>query len=98
MKDEKSLPEAEDIENTVVVTDSEGKETYYREEMVIPLDKKNFAILVEDCDSDEDNAVVARIDFDEAGEPIYLDPTEEEFAAVMDAYDKLMAETKEEED
>jgi hypothetical protein len=31
--------------------------------------------------SDEDNAVVARIDFDAAGEPIYLDPTEEEFAS-----------------
>ena len=96
MKKEKDLPEAEDIENTVVVTDDEGNETYYREEMVIPLGTKNFAILAED--NDADNAVVARIDFDAAGEPIYLDPTEEEFTAVMDAYDKLRAEMKEEED
>ena len=97
-KDMKNLPEAEDVETTVVITDEEGKETYYSEEMVIPLGKKNFAILVEETDSDEDTAVVARIDFDEDGEPVYLDPTEEEFTAVMAAYEKLMADEEKEED
>ncbi len=97
MKDEKKIPEAEDIENTIVVTDEAGNETYYREEMVIPLDNKNFAILVEDTDNEEDNAVVARIDFDKSGEPIYLDPTQEEFEAVMKAYEEIMADMKEDE-
>lgn len=97
MKKDNDMPEAEDLENLVVVTDDAGKETYYREEMVIPLKDKNFAILVEDSD-EEDNAVIARIDFDQAGEPIYLDPTDEEFTAVMAAYDRLMSDTKEEED
>ncbi len=107
MTDEKKLPEADDQEAIVVITDEKGQETFFREEMVIPLGKKNFALLVEipsedaeediDEDTDEDaddNVVVARIDFDENGEPVYLDPTDEEFAMVKEAYDKLTEETE----
>ena len=65
--------------------------------------QKNFALLVEITtqdeaeeteDDEEDNVVVARIDFDKNGEPIYLDPTDEEFDQVKEAYDKLMTETE----
>ena len=51
----------------------------------------------EDCncehEEDEDPDVfIARVDFDEDGEPIYLDPTDEEFEAVKAVYDKMTAE------
>ena len=103
---EKDMPEAETEEQIVIMTDEEGNEFYYREEMVIPVDDKNFAMLVaidacacedEDCncehEEDEDPDVfIARVDFDEDGEPIYLDPTDEEFEAVKAVYDKMSAE------
>lgn len=97
-KDEKLL-ETEDQEAVVVITDEEGNETYYLEEMVIPMDQKNFALLTQipgeddtDPDDEEDNVIIARVDFDENGEPVYLDPTDEEFEAVRKAYEEIMDE------
>lgn len=97
-KDEKLL-ETEDQEAVVVITDEEGNETYYLEEMVIPMDQKNFALLTQipeeddtDPDEEEDNVIIARVDFDENGEPVYLDPTDEEFEAVRKAYEEIMDE------
>lgn len=97
-KDEKLLA-TEDQEAVVVITDEKGNETYYLEEMVISMDKKNFALLTqipEDDDTDpddgEDNVIIARVDFDENGEPVYLDPTDEEFEAVRKAYEEIMDE------
>ena len=51
--------EAMEEEQIVVITDDEGNELYFREEMVVPVGKKNFAILaqinLEDCEwEDED--------------------------------------------
>jgi len=103
---EKDMSEVETEEQIVIMTDEEGNEFYYREEMVIPVDNKNFAMLVaidscecEDADchcheeEDEDPDVfIARIDFDENGEPVYLDPTDQEFEAVQAAYEKMVAE------
>ena len=37
--------EAMEEEQIVVITDDEGNELYFREEMVVPVGKKNFAIL-----------------------------------------------------
>ena len=97
-KDEKLL-ETEDQEAVVVITDAEGNETYYLEEMVIPMDQKNFALLTQipgeddtDPDDEEDNVIIARVDFDENGDPVYLDPTDEEFEAVRKAYEEIMDE------
>ena len=97
-KDEKLL-ETEDQEAVVVITDEEVNETYYLEEMVIPMDQKNFALLTQipgeddtDPDDEEDNVIIARVDFDENGEPVYLDPTDEEFEAVRKAYEEIMDE------
>ena len=39
-------PEEEDMEDIVVMTDAEGNETYYFEEMVFPVGKDTFAVLV----------------------------------------------------
>lgn len=98
-KKEDTLLETEDQEAVVVITDDEGNETYYLEEMVIPMDNKNFALLTqipEDDDTDpddaEDNVIIARMDFDDNGDPVYLDPTDEEFEAVRKAYEEIMDE------
>ena len=71
--------EAEEV-NVVVLTDDQGNEGYFMEEMIIPYDGKNFAVLVaidEDCCEDEecechhheededDYCIIARVDFDE---------------------------------
>ncbi|MDF2502244.1 MAG: hypothetical protein K0Q77_2958 [Anaerosporomusa subterranea] len=92
----------------VVITDEEGNEFYYREEMVIPVGDKNFAILVPlemdeeegcecseeesdcDCCGGEQDAIIARIDEDEKGEQVYVDPTDEEYEAVIKAYDEII--------
>ena len=79
--------EAEEVD-VVVLTDEEGNESYFMEEMIIPYNGKNFAILVgidDDCcedeecechhhdeEDDDDVAIIARIDFDENGEAVYV--------------------------
>jgi uncharacterized protein YrzB (UPF0473 family) len=107
--------EKEDLEEleedlVVVMTDEEGNEYYYREEMIIPVGDKNYAILVamdeeDDCECeheecgcgcDEDvDVYIARIDTDENGEEIYVDPTDEEFEQVRAAYEELMEDEEE---
>ena len=46
---------------------------------------------------EEDDAVmIARIEFDADGEPVYVDPTDEEFEAVKKAYEEITQEMDEE--
>ena len=100
-----NIEEFED-EPVVVMTDEAGNEYYYREDMIIPIGDKKFAVLVslddecedgacdcgcEDCE-DEVDIFIARIDTNENGEEIYVDPTDEEFEQVRGAYEDLMAE------
>ncbi|MDU2065318.1 MAG: DUF1292 domain-containing protein [Sporomusaceae bacterium] len=94
----------EDLEEelVVVMTDEEGNEFYYREDMIIPVGEKRYAILVpieieEDCGCGEDgcdcaeaDVFIARIDIDETGEEVYVDPTDEEFEEVRAAYEQLV--------
>jgi uncharacterized protein YrzB (UPF0473 family) len=98
-----------DDEPVVVMTDEEGNEYYYREEMIIPVGEKRFAILVPfsidedcgcddsecDCESEETDVFIARIDVDEEGEEIYVDPTDEEFDQVSKAYEELVEDDEE---
>ena len=103
------LEELEDGEPVVVMTDEDGNEYYYHEEIIIPIGEKRYAILVpigegcacgeEDCrcgDEEEVDVFIARIDTDESGEEVYVDPTDEEFEEVRDAYEALMEEEDEE--
>ncbi len=111
--DEIEIMDEEEMDNIVVITDEEGNESYFAEEMVIPIGDKNFAILVgidaDDCCEDEEchchdheegeddeNVIIARIEFDEDGEPVYVGPTDEEFEQVKAAYEQLAAEWDEE--
>lgn len=103
---EKDDLEEMEEELVVVMTDEEGNEFYYREDMIIPVDDKRFAILVpinideEDCGCGDDDCCceeetdlyIARIDVDENGEEVYIDPTDEEFEEVRKVYEELMNE------
>ena len=90
--------EIQDEDVIVVITNEEGEERYYREEMIIPIGDDRFAVLValsasseeELADADEgDEATIAKIIVDEDGEDIYTDPTDEEFDEVRRAYELL---------
>lgn len=93
-------------ESVVVMTDEEGNEYYYREDMIIPVGDKRFAILVElldeeccdeedcECESDEIDIFIARIDTED-GEDVYVDPTDDEFETVRQLYEKMVAEEEE---
>ena len=104
----------------VEMSDDEGNVYYYAEEMIIPVNGENFAILVEvhdedeehehehhchchedggecGCDCDDDSVIIAKIVVNEDGEEEYVEPTDEEFEAVQEAYEKLMYEGEEEE-
>ncbi|MEM5766902.1 MAG: DUF1292 domain-containing protein [Bacillota bacterium] len=100
----------EDEDMIVVFTDDDGNEFYYREDFLVEIDDKKFAVLVsiseddeEDCGCDDDDCdcggdtFIARIEPDEKGEEIYVDPTDEEFEMVREAYEEYLAEEDEEE-
>lgn len=83
-------------ENIVVeFNDDEGNSLYYQQEMIIPVDGQDYALLVglnvendEDFD-EEENVIIAKIVKDENGEDEYVDLTDEEFDAVQKAYNEL---------
>lgn len=91
----------------IEMTDEDGNVFYYVEEMIIPVDGENYALLVEvhddehehgedcdcGCDDDcccDDNVIIAKIVLNEDGEEEYVEPTDEEFDKVQDAYEKLL--------
>lgn len=91
----------EDYEDIIVTfTDEEGDELLYRQEMIIPVNGDNYALLVgiEPDDEamtyrdDEDNVIIAKIVKDDEGEDEYIDPTDEEFEAVQKVYNEMMDE------
>lgn len=86
----------------VEMTDADGNSYYYVEEMIIPVGKDRFALLVEvhehdhdegcDCGCEDDDVTIAKIVVNEDGEEEYVEPTDEEFEAVQAAYEKLLDE------
>lgn len=85
----------------IEITDDEGNVFYYVEEMIIPVDDENFALLVsvkddehvhdDDCDCDDD-VIIAKIIINANGEEEFVEPTDEEFEKVQEAYEKLLDE------
>ena len=93
----------EDTEGTVVViTDEEGNEYNYVEEMVFDAGSDKYAILVsidgdEECECHEHDVILAKIVKDENGEVEYIEPTDEEFEIAQQAYEELMDKLEAEE-
>ena len=90
----------------VKMTDEEGNVFYYVEEMIIPVDGVNFALLVAvkdehdhgadcDCGCDDDDVIIAKIVTGADGQEEYVEPTDEEFDKVQAAYEKLLDEDDE---
>lgn len=106
-------PNEEIFDNDFLIemTDEDGNVFYYVEEMIIPVDGENYALLVEvredhdshahnhgdgcDCGCEDDDVIIAKIVVNEDGEEEYVEPTDEEFAKVQDAYEKLLDEEDE---
>ena len=91
----------------IEMTDEDGNVFYYVEEMIIPIDGENFALLVEykgdghgegcdcgcDCDCDcDDDVIIAKIIYNADGEEEFIEPTDEEFEKVQAAYEKILDE------
>ena len=87
----------------IEMTDDEGNVFYYVEEMIIPVDEENFALLVEvkdehehgagcDCGCEDDDVIIAKIVVNADGEEEYVEPSDEEFEKVQAAYEKLLDE------
>lgn len=91
----------------VVMTDEEGNEFYYREEMIIPVGDERFALLVgmnddhehghgcgcgNDHEEGDEDVLIAKIIVGEDGEEEYVEPSDDEFDKVQAAYDALMDE------
>ena len=98
--------ELPDDDFLVEMTDDEGNVFYYVEEMIIPVDGVNFALLVEvkdehthgadcDCGCDDDDVIIAKIVVGADGQEEYVEPTDEEFDKVQAAYEKLLDEDDE---
>lgn len=76
----------------VLIEGPNGEEEYYAQDVLIPYDGKEFAILVsvsEDETEEEPQVIVARMDQDEDGEIVYVSPEEDEFAAVEKLYNEM---------
>ena len=97
----------EDFGEVVVeMTDEEGNSYFYTEQMIIPVGDDDFALLVEikdheheagcDCDCgcscEDDDVIIAKIVVNENGQEEYVEPTDEEFEKVQEAYEKYLDE------
>ena len=86
----------ENIDENIIVefNDDNGNSLYYQQEMIIPVDGQDFALLVglnvenDESFDEEENVIIAKIVKDENGEDEYVDPTDEEFEAVQQAYNE----------
>ena len=87
----------------IEMTDEDGNVFYYVEEMIILVDGENFALLVEvkdehehgegcDCGCEDDDVIIAKIVVNEYGEEEFIEPTDEEFEKVQEAYEKILDE------
>lgn len=105
---DKQREEILDDDILIEMTDEDGNVFYYVEEMIIPVDGENFALLVEvkndkhkadcdcgcgcDCGCEDDDVIIAKIIINANGEEEYVEPTDEEFEKVQEAYEKLLDE------
>ncbi|MCR5175858.1 MAG: DUF1292 domain-containing protein [Anaerovibrio sp.] len=102
MADNKFISEDDDLGDIIVTfQDNEGNEHYFYEEMRIPLNGDEYALLVglnveEDEDFDEEeNVTIAKVITADDGEDEYIvDFSEEEFDAVVAEYNRICDEAE----
>ncbi len=77
----------------VTITAPDGSEQDFAQDVVIPYQGKQFAVLVSIPELEEDTKkpeiILARIDMDDNGEPEYVPPTDEEYDAVEAIYNEM---------
>lgn len=81
---------SEELEEVMVITITgpDGGEKDFQEVDTVEIDGKLFSLLLEICENEEEaEAIIARID-EEKGEPIYVEPTEEEFEAARKKFEE----------
>lgn len=84
----------------IEATDADGNVSYFMVEFVYAVGKQQYAVLCPlddegeliDGDEDEDCGIIAKIVFDENGEPCYVAPEEDEFEAALEEYNKIIEE------
>lgn len=100
MADDELLEEDDYV--IVEITDDDGNVYNYVQEMIIPVGEENYALLVplrddfeeheDGCDcgcEEEDEVIITKIIEDENGETLYVEPTDEEFDKVQEAYESM---------
>lgn len=81
-----------DREETIILTDEEGKEHEFNLIDVITVDGEEYAILQP---VDEDDAIILKFDVDENGEEILCDiEDDEEWEKVADAWQDMQEEER----
>ena len=108
MMDDDIFDEDDDDYVVVEMVDEDGNTYPYVQEMIIPVGDDKFALLVpipdEDehehdcgcgCEDEEDDVIIAKMVENEKGEIEYVEPTDEEFKLVEEAYDSLFDEEDE---
>lgn len=88
----------------VTLTDEDGHEEYYMEDLTIEYDGKTFAVLIPYIEGEDDvipdgeevdiDAIIAKME-DEAGEVVYVAPTDDEFDAVSKIYNEMLQDMQE---
>lgn len=93
--------EIENEDVVVYMTDEDGNEFYYVEEMLLEVEGGKFALLTElpageghpagcTCGCEEEDAVIiAKVVPGEDGEDTYIEPTDEEFEKVQETYEAI---------
>lgn len=102
MADNKNMNEEDFDEVVVSFKDENGEEILYMQEMIIPVNGQDYALLIGIDDNTDDgirrdeegeeDVIIAKIVKDADGEDEYVDPTDEEFEAVQKAYNDMMDE------
>lgn len=86
----------ENMENVVVLTDENGEENQFEIVTVLELDDNEYYVLYP-VNSEEEDAIVLRLDVNEAGEEVLTTiEDDDEFDKVAEAYEEWLEENDEE--
>ena len=86
----------ENMENVVVLTDENGEENQFEIVTVLELDDNEYYVLYP-VNSEEEDAIVLRLDVKEAGEEVLTTiEDDDEFDKVAEAYEEWLEENDEE--